>query len=712
MMQKKKKLYVPFWTFVLLLSLYAGYLISGLFENTDQIQWATLTDDLNKIFTRPFHNYYNARTPVCMFIASLICILAFLYYYTTLRNFMPGKEFGTARWADIKKLNEKFKDEEESKNRILTQNFRMSLDTRKTRINNNLIIIGGAGTGKSMYEVTPNMHQCNSTYIYTDPKGELLRANGKFLKEQGYIVKVLNLIDMAHSDHYNPFKYIRKDADVTRLITNLIANTTPKGQSSKDPFWDKAECMFLQAAFFYVYYEYPPENRNFQGVLDLLRKEKVCEDDEESELHEMMFALPENHPARIQYEKVVTGAADTIRSILITANSRLAAFENEQIMELLSDDDMDIPFLGIGRNGDQQTKTALFCVIPDSDKTYNFVVGMLYTQIFQELYYQADFNFGGRLPIPVCFWMDEFANVALPDDYCSLLSTMRSREIYCSIIIQNLAQIKALFEKTWETITGNCDALVYLGGMEQSTHKYISEMLGKWTIDKRTTGESKGKSGSSSKNYDVLGRELMTSDEVRKMPNEKCIAFIRGQDPIYDFKYKTFETETFKHCNELGPYHHTLTKREDREEDGMELINENSLEYFKKESMSREDVKIYPLDLISFLEYDFKEEENNLSLDEIKEIMQEPEVQGKITELEESESNKELEARLKVIEKLSIVDLILNDILTGDQIRQVVRGIENGLEEKDIKRYLNPCYSVEQMEEIRKMTEKLKKNAV
>lgn len=248
--------------------------------------------------------------------------------------------------------------------------------------------------------------------------------------------------------------------------------------------------------------------------------------------------------------------------------------------------------------------------------------------------------------------------------------------------------------------------------MEQSTHKYISEMLGKWTIDKRTTGESKGKSGSSSKNYDVLGRELMTSDEVRKMPNEKCIAFIRGQDPIYDFKYKTFETATFKHCNELGPYHHTLTKREDREEDGMELINENSLEYFKKESMSREDVKIYPLDLISFLEYDFKEEENNLSFDEIKEIMQEPEVQGKIMELEESESKKEIEARLKVIENLSIVDLMVNDILTENQKRQVMLGIENGLEEEDIKRYLNPCYSVEQMEEIRKMTEKLKKNAV
>lgn len=711
-MEKKKKMNLPFWGILFIFSGYGGYLISGLFQYRDKIDLLTITTDLNRIFTNPFQNYYNAKTPACILFALTVCVLAFLYYFTTLRNYMPGKEFGTARWANIKKLNEKFIDSDENKNRILTENFKMSLDTRKTRINNNLIIIGGAGTGKSMYEVTPNMHQCNSTYIFTDPKGELLRENGKYLKEQGYIIKVLNLIDKEHSDHYNPFKYIRKDDDITRLITNLISNTTPKGQGAKDPFWEKAECMYLQAAFFYVYYEYPPEKRSFGGILELLRKEKVTEEGEESELHELMFDLPEAHPARIQYEKVVTGAADTIRSILISAHSRLAAFENEQLKEMLSEDDIDIPFLGIGRNGDQETKTALFCVIPDSDKTYNFVVGMLYTQIFQELYFQADFNFNGRLPIPVCLWMDEFANVALPDDFCSLLSTMRSREIYCSIIIQNLAQIKALFEKTWETITGNCDALVYLGGMEQSTHKYISEMLGKWTIDKKTTGESKGKSGSSSRNYDVLGRELMTADEVRKMPNEKCIAFIRGQDPIYDFKYKTFNTDKFKHCKHLGTYQHKpIVNKESVEVSSMELINENSLEYFKKESDLRGDIKIYSVDLLSFLNHNFDEEERNLPLEDIQEIMKAPETQEKIKDVEAEESKKEKEARRREIKTRSIVDLMTFELLTESQRQQVVMGLENGLEEEEIKKYLDPDYTVEQMEEIRKITEKLKMNA-
>lgn len=325
----------------------------------------------------------------------------------------------------------------------------------------------------------------NCSFICTDPKGEILRSCGQMLKNNGYNVKVINLLEMDKSDCYNPFSYIREETDVVKLITNLISNTTPKGATPSDPFWEKAEGLFLQSIFYYVWLEVQPAKRNFETVLKLLGEAEVTEQGKASKLDVRMKFLEEssplgaNHPAVKQYNKCMRGAGDTVRSIIISANSRLAFLENKQVLRLLSKDELNLSDIGIGVNGDGETKTALFCVIPDSDKSYNFIIGMLYTQIFQELYYQADFNYGGRLPIHVTFMLDEFANVALPDDFCSLLSTMRSREISSIIIIQNFAQLKALFKDTWETIPGNCDTFIYLGGNEQSTHKYVSELLGK-----------------------------------------------------------------------------------------------------------------------------------------------------------------------------------------------------------------------------------------
>ena len=371
------------------------------------------------------------------------------------------------------------------------------------------------------------------------------------LRNNGYNVKVINLLEMAKSDCYNPFAYIREETDVVKLITNIMSNTTPKGSNPSDPFWEKEEELFLQALFYYVWLEEKPSKRNFASVLKLMEEAEVTEKGKPSMLDTRMkfleatSPLKDNHPAVKQYNKCMRGAGDTVRSIIISANSRLATLENKQVLRMLSRDELDLAELGIGVNGDGKTKTALFCVIPDSDKSYNYIIGMLYTQIFQELYYQADFNFGGRLPVHVTFMLDEFSNVALPDDYCSLLSTMRSREISSVIIIQNLAQIKALFKDTWETIPGNCDSLVYLGGNEQSTHEYISKLLGKATIDKKSSGETRGRQGSSSRNYDVLGREIMTPDEVRKMDNKKCLIFIRGFDPILDSKYNPFKHPVF-----------------------------------------------------------------------------------------------------------------------------------------------------------------------
>ena len=396
---------------------------------------------------------------------------------------------------------------------------------------------------------------------------------------------------------------------MVKLITNLISNTTPKGSTPSDPFWEKAEGLFLQAIFYYVWLEVQPAKRNFETVLKLLGEAEVKEPGKASKLDVRMKFLEEssplgaNHPAVKQYNKCMRGAGDTVRSIIISANSRLAFLENKQVLRLLSKDELNLSDIGIGVNGDGETKTALFCVIPDSDKSYNFIIGMLYTQIFQELYYQADFNCGGRLPIHVTFMLDEFANVALPDDFCSLLSTMRSREISSIIIIQNFAQLKALFKDTWETIPGNCDTFIYLGGNEQSTHKYVSELLGKGTIDKKSSGETKGRQGSSSRNYDVLGRELFTPDEVRKLDNKKCIIFIRGFDPIMDNKYIPFRHPMFNQTADgKGKAYVHKTQGADRIiGPPFEILSEKAIKHYEKMKDKGENVYIDTLTYEQFM---------------------------------------------------------------------------------------------------------------
>ena len=590
MQTTKKKPYLPFIVLGAVVSAYLGYLFGGAYKTGMEL--SEFMDAFNAVCEKPFANYFNESTPKAVAIALMVYAIAILMYYTSQRNYMPGKEFGTARFANVKQVNSILADKDQSYNRILSQNVRMSLDTRKTKLNNNVLIIGGSGAGKTFYEVKPNLMQMphNCSFICTDPKGEILRSCGQMLKDNGYNVKVINLLEMEKSDCYNPFSYIREETDVVKLITNLISNTTPKGSTPSDPFWEKAEGLFLQAIFYYVWLEEPPAKRNFQTVLELIGEAEVQEKGKPSKLDVRMKFLEEmnpqkgNHPAVKQYNKCMRGAGDTVRSIIISANSRLAYLENQQVLRLLSKDELNLAELGIGVNGDEETRTALFCVIPDSDKSYNFIIGMLYTQIFQELYYQADFNYGGRLPIHVTFMLDEFANVALPDDFCSLLSTMRSREISSVIIIQNLAQIKALFKDTWETIPGNCDTLVYLGGNEQSTHKYVSELLGKGTIDKKSTGETRGRQGSSSRNFDVLGRELLTPDEARKFDNKKCIIFIRGFDPIVDGKYIPFGHPAFNQTadGKGKAYVHEISSRNNLVGKPFELLSLKALKHYEK----------------------------------------------------------------------------------------------------------------------------------
>lgn len=551
----RKKADRTFFLILLPFFVYLGYCI-GLFP-VRHVTLDNLSDGVLDVLLHPFPFAVSDWTIKTIAASLLIWFALFLKAAGHDGNFMPGKEFGTARFADIGEVNEELADPDDSMNKILSQHVRVSLDTHRTGLNNNVVVIGGSGAGKSFYFVQPNGLLCNTSMIFTDPKGELLHRLGGILELHGYRVISFNLIDPDKSDGYNPFDYIRSDNDIIKLVTNIMSNTKPKGQNGGDPFWDNALSLYLQAVMSYVWYESPKQGKKatIREMLNLLNLAKVSDDEtKKSGLDRLMEVLPDDHPAKVAYKKVVSGAADTVRSIIISAHARLAFLQNPKILNILDHDDMDIRAIGEGVYENPDRKTALFCVIPDNDKSYNFLVGVLYSQIFQELYYIADFKYGGSLPIHTAFWMDEFANVALPDDFTKIISTMRSRNISCNIILQNKAQLQALFKDEWQSIIGNADTMIYLGGNEAETHKYMTEMLGKFTINKQSEGESLGKNGSSSHNYDVLGRELMTPDEVRRMDKRKCLVFIRGCNPIIDDKYDTLHCEGFKVMNALGEY--------------------------------------------------------------------------------------------------------------------------------------------------------------
>ena len=499
-------------------------------------------DDIFNAFDNPFSITWCSDSLRTVAIFLLIYLLGVGIYLSSLRNYRKKEEYGSAKWGNTKQVNKKYADPKYFENKLLSQNVRIGLDGKKHRRNLNTIIIGGSGAGKTRFYGKPNIMQCNTSFVTLDPKGEILRDTGYLLEKEGYVIKVMDLINMNKSHCYNPFEYIHDDKDVLKLITNLIRNTTPKGSQTNDPFWEKSETALLEGLCLFLLHEAPKEEQNFTMVMEMIAAADVREDDEYyiSPLDRLFNDLQREKPNSLavkQYNIYKQAAGKTAKSILISVGVRLAAFNLESIASITSTDELELEKVG-------ERKTAIFAVIPDNDSTFNFLVGMLYTQLFQTLYYQADIVHGGELPGPVHFLMDEFANVALPDEFDKLLSTMRSRQMFVSIIIQNLAQIKALYKDAWESIVGNCDELYYLGGNEQSTHKFISEYLGKETLDTNTYGKSSGKSGSYSTNYQQVGRELLTADEVRLLDNDYALLFIRGERPIFDKKY-----DILKHPN-------------------------------------------------------------------------------------------------------------------------------------------------------------------
>lgn len=569
------------------------------------IKLFALLDRLTVAVNNPTHIVFNEYSLKTVLIFLFLYAMGIGVYFSSKENRRPGEEHGSARWGNVKSFVRRYMDKDSYKNIILSQNMRLGLNAKKHRRNLNVLVVGGSGAGKTRFYAKPNIFQANTSYIVADPKGEILRSVAPLLLEKGYDVKVFNLIEPENSDGYNPFVYIRKDEDVIKLISNLIQNTTPKNASQNDPFWEKSEIALDSALMLYLLHEAPPEEQTFEMLMFLIENAATVDDEDESGYQspvDILFnGLEEENPEHIavrQYKVFKQAGGKTAKSILVSAAVRLAAFNLPEIAKMTSYDNLDIGTLG-------ERKRAIFCVIPDNDNSFNYLVGMLYTQAFQALYFNADNNHGGELPIPVHIVMDEFANVALPDNFERILATMRSRRISVSIIIQNMAQLKALFKDSWENITGNCDTLLFLGGNEQSTHEYISKMLGKETIDTRTRGITKGQHGSSNTNYQNAGRELLTLDEVRLLDNSNALIFIRGERPLIDKKFDILSHPNIAKTadGKAVPYKHSKSEK----------YLQNDLSFTIKEDLSN--IKLLEVDGNDVKAFDFTNPQQNQNLE-------------------------------------------------------------------------------------------------
>ena len=575
------------WALLVIPVLWLSALLATGYE--DGMTLFDLMGRFNLLMERPFALHWTPHTLKFLLVGLALYGCAAALYFSTKENRRPGEEHGSARWGSVRQLCAKYRDKDPFQNTLLTQNLRMGLNGKKHRRNLLQIVIGGSGAGKTRFFCKPNLMQANCSFLVTDPKGEMLRAVAPLLIQKGYVIKVFDLIDPAHSDSFNPFPYIKDDKDAMKLVNNLIKNTTPKNASSNDPFWEKSEIALDTALILYLLHEAPPEEQNLEMVMYMIENGGAREDsdDFQSPLDLLFEALEEEDPDHIavrEYKIFKQAAGKTAKSILISAAVRLSAFILPQIVGITSRDDMEL-----GQMGDR--KQAVFAIIPDNDGTFNYLVGMLYTCAFQALYYQADKVHQGALPVPVRLMMDEFCNVSLPDDFGKLQATMRSRNIMSTIVLQNISALKALFKDDWEGLMGNADTLVYLGGNEQSTHKYISEMLGKETIGTRNQSISKGSHGSTSTSHQQTGRELLTPDEVRAMDNDYAIVFIRGERPVIDRKYDILKHPHIKLTEDGGaaPYIHYPGLTFEQEDlslpfdglDNIEIIDEEDFHHEK-----------------------------------------------------------------------------------------------------------------------------------
>lgn len=528
-----KKIHPIVWAILCLPVVYFAKVTASVYIPGENI--FALLERISTMVRRPDLLRWTAYTPRFLLVFLLLYGGGVLLYYADHENRRPGEEYGSAKWGNARELNKRYADRD-GKNVILTKRVSIGLDGYKHRRNLNILVVGGSGSGKTRFFCKPGIMSVNCSYLIVDPKGEMLRSTGYLLKEEGYDIKVFDLIHPRQSDGYNPFTYIRDDPDVLKLMDNLVKNTTPPKGASNDPFWEKAEIALDSALMLYLLYEAPVEEQNFEMLMFMLECARVMEEDEQyqSPLDLLFQTLEERDPSHIavrEYKVYKQAAGKTAKSILVTASVRLAAFIFPQYAAMMQTDEMDFASLG-------ERKRAIFCVIPVNDGSMNYLVSMLLTQCFQQLYLRADERYNGRLPMPVRVIQDEWANVAQPDSYPKVLATCRSYNIGINIIVQNIQSIKALYKDEWEGIIGNCDTLLFLGGGNEPTSlEFVSKLLGKETVHTRTRGQTKGRSGSSSMNFQQTGRDLMTPDEIRMLPTNDALLFIRGEKPVRDKKY-------------------------------------------------------------------------------------------------------------------------------------------------------------------------------
>ena len=495
-------------------------------------------DGLGEVFLNPLPSF----NPIDLLIGVAGGVIVKLVIYVKGKNakkYRKGCEYGSARWGNAEDIKPYMADKFED-NVILTETERLTMDGRpkagpKYARNKNILVIGGSGSGKTRFYVKPNLLQMHSSYVVTDPKGTVLNEVGKALQDGGYAIKVLNTINFKKSMHYNPLAYIRSEKDILKLVNTIIANTKGEGSQSGEDFWVKAERLYYSALIGYIWYEAPKEEKNLNTLIEMINASEAREDDETFEnpidllFKELEQKNPEHFAVR-QYKKYKLAAGKTAKSILISCGARLAPFDIAELRELTEDDELELDTLG-------DKKTALFVIISDTDDTFNFIVAIMYTQLFNLLCDKADDKYGGRLPVHVRFILDEFANIGQIPKFDKLIATIRSREISASIILQAQSQLKAIYKDNADTIVGNCDTTLFLGGKEKTTLKEISEILGKETIDLYNTGESRGKETSHSLNYQKTGKELMSMDELSVMDGSKCILQHRGVRPFLSNKY-------------------------------------------------------------------------------------------------------------------------------------------------------------------------------
>lgn len=528
-----KKIHPIVWAILCLPVVYFAMVTASVYIPGENI--FALLERISTMVRRPDLLRWTAYTPRFLLVFLLLYGGGVLLYYADHENRRPGEEYGSAKWGNARELNKRYADRD-GKNVILTKRVSIGLDGYKHRRNLNILVVGGSGSGKTRFFCKPGIMSVNCSYLIVDPKGEMLRSTGYLLKDEGYDIKVFDLIHPRQSDGYNPFTYIRDDPDVLKLMDNLVKNTTPPKGASNDPFWEKAEIALDSALMLYLLYEAPVEEQNFEMLMFMLECARVMEEDEQyqSPLDLLFQTLEERDPSHIavrEYKVYKQAAGKTAKSILVTASVRLAAFIFPQYAAMMQTDEMDFASMG-------ERKRAIFCVIPVNDGSMNYLVSMLLTQCFQQLYLRADERYNGRLPVPVRVIQDEWANVAQPDSYPKVLATCRSYNIGINIIVQNIQSIKALYKDEWEGIIGNCDTLLFLGGGNEPTSlEFVSKLLGKETVHTRTRGQTKGRSGSSSVNYQQTGRDLMTPDEIRMLPTNDALLFIRGEKPVRDKKY-------------------------------------------------------------------------------------------------------------------------------------------------------------------------------